>query len=98
LELERGLARLTRRNIQGHTMPHIQAKWRASRLTRFGYLDRQRKAQEEVRETETSSALRKLKELLSAAEYEQMATECQRGEREVRVENGIIMTCFSPSR
>ena len=37
-----------------------------------------------------------LKEILSAEEYERMVREYQDGKREVRIENGFIVTCFAP--
>jgi hypothetical protein len=35
-----------------------------------------------------------LKEILSTQEYERMVREYQDGKREVRIENGFIVTCF----
>jgi hypothetical protein len=37
-----------------------------------------------------------LKEILSTQEYERMVREYQDGKREVRIENGFIVTCFVP--
>ena len=37
-----------------------------------------------------------LKKMLPASEYEQMAAECQRGERELRIEDGFVMTTLLP--
>jgi hypothetical protein len=39
-----------------------------------------------------------LKEVLSAEEYERMVREYQDGHREVRIENGFIVTCLTPYR
>ena len=43
-----------------------------------------------------AEALGALKSMLAATEYEAMADQCERGEREVRLENGFVLTCFSP--
>jgi hypothetical protein len=43
-----------------------------------------------------AEALGALKSMLPATEYEAMADQCERGEREVRLENGFVLTCFSP--
>jgi hypothetical protein len=40
--------------------------------------------------------IRALKSMVPATEYDAMADQCQRGEREVRLENGFVLTCFSP--
>ena len=37
-----------------------------------------------------------LEEILSTQEYERMVREYQDGKREVRIENGFIVTCFVP--
>jgi hypothetical protein len=37
-----------------------------------------------------------LQEILSAEEYERMEREYQDGNREMRIENGFIVTCFVP--
>jgi hypothetical protein len=37
-----------------------------------------------------------LKSVLSAEEYDRMVRQYQRGQREVRIENGFIVTCFTP--
>jgi hypothetical protein len=39
-----------------------------------------------------------LKQILSAEEYDRMAQEYRHGRRDVRVENGFIVTCFTPNR
>jgi hypothetical protein len=77
-------------------MPTIQATWRVTRLTRFGQLDKSIHAEEGLRAQQKADALRALKSLLPATEYEAMADQCQRGEREVRLVNGFVLTCFSP--
>ena len=41
-------------------------------------------------------ALAVLRRLVSESEYQQMAAECARGERELRVDNGFIVTTLSP--
>ena len=38
-----------------------------------------------------------LKSVLSAEEYDRMVRQYQSGQREVRVENGYIVTCFTPA-
>ena len=74
----------------------IQGTWRGARLTKFGYLDNAGHTQEGMRAQQKAEALRALKSILSASEYEAVAAQCQSGEREVRVENGFVMSCFSP--
>ena len=81
-----------------HDMPMIDATWRKPRLTRFGHIEKQAKAEEAARAQQKAEALRALKGLLPGSEYERMVAECQRGEREVRLENGFVMTCLSPSQ
>jgi hypothetical protein len=77
-------------------MPTIEAIWRGTRLTRFGQLDKSHYAEEGLRAQQEAEALRALKNLLPATEYEAMADQCQRGEREVRLVNGFVITCLSP--
>ena len=77
-------------------MPTIQGTWRVTHLTRFGQLDKSVYAEAGVRAQQMAEALRELKSILPATEYEAMADQCQRGEREVRLENGFVLTCFSP--
>ena len=43
-------------------------------------------------------AFKYLKEILSADEYERMVLEWGAGHREVRVENGFVVTCLTPER
>jgi hypothetical protein len=77
-------------------MPTIQATWRGTRLTKFGQLDRNIHADEGLRAQQKAEALTALKSMLTASEYEVMANQCQRGEREVRLVNGFVITCLSP--
>ena len=67
-----------------------------TRLTRFGQLDKSIYAEARLRAQQKAEALRALKSILPAAEYEAMADQCQNGEREVRLENGFVLTSFSP--
>jgi hypothetical protein len=76
-------------------MPTIQGTWRGSRLTKFGFLERAL-SDECVRAQQLADALKALKAVLPATEYEAMAGQCVTGEREVRLENGFILTSFSP--
>jgi hypothetical protein len=78
-------------------MPIIQGTWRrGTHLTKFGQGDRSIDAEERLRSQQKAKALTALKSMLAANEYEVMAAQCQDSEREVRVENGFVMTCFSP--
>jgi hypothetical protein len=77
-------------------MPIIQGTWRVSRLTKFGSFEKSIHANEAARAQQKAEALRALKVILSASEYDAMVSQCQSGEREVRVENGFVLTCFSP--
>ena len=77
-------------------MPTVQGTWRASRLTKLCPIEKSIRAEEGVRAQLKADALKALKSMLTASEYETIADQCQRGEREVRLENGFIMTCFSP--
>jgi hypothetical protein len=72
----------------------VQAKWRSTHFTRFGDNEKHR-SEEAARAQRKAEALKALKKLLPASEYERMADECRRGEREVRIENGFVMTCLS---
>lgn len=38
-----------------------------------------------------------LQSMLSAEEYESMVRQWRSGQREVRIENGFIVTCFTPA-
>src|SRR4029453_9317036 len=78
----------------GGNMSMVQATWRPSR-TRFG---EKHKSEDAARAQRKAEALRALKKLLPANEYEQWAAECQRGEREVHLERGFVMTCLSRKR
>jgi hypothetical protein len=81
---------------QGTGMPTIQGTWRGSHSTKFGSLERRTHADEAARAQQKAEALRALKVILSADEYDAMVRQCQSGEREVRVENGFVLTCYSP--
>jgi hypothetical protein len=77
-------------------MPIIQATWsRGTRLTKFGQLDPGIEVEEGLRTQQKAKALMALKSMLTASEYEVMADQCQRGEREIRV-NGFVIACLSP--
>ena len=43
-------------------------------------------------------AFNHLQSILSAEEYGRMVRQYQNGEREVRIENGFIVTCFTPGK
>ena len=73
----------------------VQGTWRGTRVTKFGQLDNSGHAQE-ARAQQKAEAIRALKSILPASEYEAMAAQIHSGEREVRVENGFVITCFSP--
>jgi hypothetical protein len=77
-------------------MPIIQGTWRGSHLTKFGYLEKRAQSDESLRAQQRADALRALKAVLPATEYEAMAGQCVTGEREVRLEDGFILTSFSP--
>ena len=78
-------------------MPIIQGTWkRGTDLTKFGQLDRSIHAEKGLSARQKAEALTALKSLLTASEYEVMAAQCQRGEREVRLVNGFVVTCLSP--
>jgi hypothetical protein len=74
----------------------IQATWRGTRVTQFGYLETSSHAQERLRAQQKAEALTALKSILPASEYDAMAAQIQNGEREVRLENGFILTSVSP--
>jgi len=78
-------------------MPIVQAIWRPTRFTRFGDSEKD-KSEEAVRAQRKAAALKALKKMLPANEYEQMAAECQHGEREIRIEGGFVMTSLSPQQ
>lgn len=80
---------------QGTGMPIIQGTWRGSHSTKFGSLERRTHADEAARAQQKAEALRALKTVLSADEYDAMARQCQSGEREVRVENGLVLLLFT---
>jgi hypothetical protein len=75
-------------------MTIVHAIWRAKQLTAFGLREQIREA---VRaEQEFEAALKMLASMLSECEYQRIAAECERGERQVRLENGFVMMTFSP--
>jgi hypothetical protein len=79
-------------------MPIIQRTWsRGTHLTKFGQFDPGIEAGEGLRAQQKAKALMALKSMLTASEYEVMADQCQRGEREVRLVNGFVITCLSPT-
>ena len=43
-------------------------------------------------------AFRHLKEMLSAEEYNRIEAEWRAGHREVRVENGFVVMCYTPEK
>ena len=73
----------------------LQATWRQTHVARFGDSEKDR-SKEALLAQRKAVALKALKKMLPANEYDQMAAECQRGEREIRIEDGFVMTCFSP--
>jgi hypothetical protein len=79
-------------------MPTIQGTWsRGTRLTQYAQLDPGIEAEEGLRAQQKAKALMALKSMLTASEYEVMADQCQRGEREVRLVNGFVITSLSPT-
>jgi hypothetical protein len=44
----------------------------------------------------TGAALEILKKLLTASEYDRMESEWRNGLREIRLEDGFIITCLTP--
>jgi hypothetical protein len=79
-------------------MPIVQGTWRRSHFTKSAFLENRTLADKGVRAQKKAEALMALKAVLPAGEYEAMVSQCQRGEREVFLENGFILTCFSPER
>ena len=66
-----------------------------TRFKRFGDSDRD-KSEDALRAQRKAAAFKALKKIVPADEYEQMVAECQRGEREIRIEEEFVMTWFSP--
>ena len=77
-------------------MPIIQGTWRVSRLTKFGSLEKSIRADAAMRAQQKAEGLRVLRAMLPVSEYDAMLSQCESGEREVRLENGFVLTCFSP--
>jgi hypothetical protein len=80
-------------------MAPIQGTWRAPRRTQFGYLDNARRVEEAQRVApETVVALEILKKALPTPDYDRMESEWRNGLREIRLENGFIITCLTPAQ
>ena len=69
---------------------------RETRLLQFGQSNNARQAHARVRAQQKAEALMVLKSMLPAGEYATMVAQIQNGEREVRLDNGFVLTCFSP--
>ena len=65
-------------------------------MTKFGQPEASGHAQEGLRAQQKAEALRALKSILPASEYEAMAAQIQSGKRQVHLENGFVMAWFSP--
>jgi hypothetical protein len=80
-------------------MAHIQGTWRAPRRTLFGYLDSARRTVKAQRVAPgTEAALEILKKVLPAPDYDRMESEWRNGLREIRLEDGFIITCLTPAQ
>jgi len=80
-------------------MQVLHTIWRPARSTSFGLRERaisEALKEQHRAEAEMQAALQVLKMLVSDSEYERMVAECERGEREVRLENGVVVTHHSP--
>jgi len=78
-------------------MAPIQGAWRAAR-TPLGYFDSARRTEDPQRASpETEAALEVLKRVLPASDYCRMESEWRNGQREIRLEGGFIVTCFTPA-
>jgi hypothetical protein len=75
-------------------MPIVHPIWRTKHLTTFG-LREQGLGQARPK---AEAALKVLKSMLSQSEYQRIVDECERGEREVRLDNGFVMMTLSPNR
>lgn len=61
----------------------------------FGYFEQERKREgERVRQLE--GALEVLAGMVSQKEFVEMAGDVKRGLRELRIENGFVVTCLTP--
>ena len=79
-------------------MAHIQGTWRTPRST-FGYLDSARRTVEAQRVSpQTEAALEILKKVLPAPDYDRLESEWRNGLREIRLEDGFIITCLTPAQ
>jgi hypothetical protein len=80
-------------------MAHIQGTWRTPRRTLFGYLDSARRTVDAKRVApSTEAALEILKTVLPASDYDRMESEWRNGLREIRLEDGFIITCLTPAQ
>jgi hypothetical protein len=77
-------------------MTLIEGTWRTARLTRIGRLVDEGHLMETARVQKEAAALCALRDLVSDGEYMRMAGEVQRGMREIRIEEGMIITSLSP--
>jgi len=58
---------------------------------------REKAAAETAKRRRLDPAFRVLAAMLPIQEYKQIYTEWERGEREIRIDNGFIMMCFTPT-
>ena len=58
---------------------------------------REKAAAETAKRRRLAPAFRVLAAMLPIHEYKQIYAEWERGEREIRVDNGFIMMCFTPT-
>jgi hypothetical protein len=68
-------------------MAHIQRTWQPRRAWT--------EAAQRV-PLRTGAALEILKKVLPASEYDRMESEWRNGQREIRLEDGCIITCLTP--
>jgi len=68
---------------------HIQGTWQADRSKAWQKAGGDR--------NEGTPELDALALAVSPREFPEMLSQWQRGEREVRIENGFLMTCYTPS-
>ena len=80
-------------------MAHIQGTWRTPRRTQFGYLDSARWTVDAKQVApSTEAALEILKTVLPAPDCDRMESEWRSGLREIRLEDGFIITCLTPAQ
>ncbi len=80
-------------------MAHIQGTWRTPRRTQFGYLDTARRTVDAKQVApNTEAVLEILKKVLPGPDYDRMESEWRNGEREIRLEDGFIITCLTPAQ